>query len=109
METEFQLGGQANQEGTERVDVVVVSGRGERALELRLMGWGQGLGWYVQKSIRLDRRQAAALRELLGVAGALVPSPRRAGRSASRAGQSAAQGDAGIAGNVVPLMERRAG
>ena len=34
-----------NAEGDGRVDVVVVRGRGGR-LELRLLAWGRGVGWY---------------------------------------------------------------
>ena len=35
-----------NAEGDSRVDVVVVRGRGGPRLELRLLAWGRGVGWY---------------------------------------------------------------
>ena len=53
-----------NAEGDGRVDVVVVRGRGGR-LELRLLAWGRGVGWYSLRRIALDAQQAQALRRSL--------------------------------------------
>ena len=65
-EGEFILGGQFNEDETTRLEVALVASRGKTRLELRLLGWGEGIGWYVQKSIQLDPLQIRALRGILG-------------------------------------------
>lgn len=65
-EGEFMLGGQVNADGTDRLEVALVSLGGKTRLELRLLGWGEGIGWYVQKRVELDRLQIRALRGILG-------------------------------------------
>lgn len=50
---------------------------GGDALELVEYSWGSGVGWYVQKRVRLDSAQVEALRTLLGAAPASSPRPRR--------------------------------
>ncbi|TAN40302.1 MAG: hypothetical protein EPN22_17435, partial [Nitrospirae bacterium] len=65
-EREFILGGQFNEEGTTRLEVALIASGGKSRLVLRLLGWGEGIGWYVQKSIQLDPVQIRALRGILG-------------------------------------------
>lgn len=65
-EREFTLGGQFNEDETTRIEVVLVASRGQTRLELRLLGWGEGIGWYVLKSLQLDRLQIRALKQILG-------------------------------------------
>jgi len=51
---------------TEKVEVLLNRGQGsEGALSLRLFSWGEGIGWYPQKAIRLDSRQLRTLQTLL--------------------------------------------
>lgn len=65
-EGEFILGGQFNEDETTRLEVALLSSVGKSKIELRLLGWGEGIGWYVQKSIQLDPLQIRALRGMLG-------------------------------------------
>jgi len=65
-EKEFILGGQFNKDGTTRLDVALVASEGNTRLELRLLGRGEGIGWYIQKRIQLDPLQIRALRGILG-------------------------------------------
>jgi hypothetical protein len=65
-EKEFILGGQFNEDGTTRLEVALVASEGTTRLELRLLGWGEGIGWYIQKRIQLDRLQIRALKQILG-------------------------------------------
>lgn len=65
-EREFMLGGQFNEDGTTRLEVALLDSGGKTRLELRLLGWGEGIGWYVQKRIQLDPLQIRALRGILG-------------------------------------------
>src|SRR5262245_21244307 len=50
---------------------------GSTGLELVECSWGSGVGWYVQKRVRLDSAQVEALRTLLGGTIASPPRPRR--------------------------------
>jgi hypothetical protein len=50
---------------------------GSGALELVEYSWGSGLGWYVQKRVRLDAGQVEALRAVLGAEPAPAPTPSR--------------------------------
>lgn len=65
-EREFILGDQFNEDGTTRLEVALVASQGKTRVELRLLGWGEGIGWYVQKRIQLDPLQIRALRGILG-------------------------------------------
>lgn len=52
--------------GNERIDAVLrgVEG-GAPVVEIRSLRWGRGVGWYVQKTIRLRPQQAARLARTL--------------------------------------------
>lgn len=50
---------------------------GSTSLELVECSWGSGVGWYVQKRIRLDCVQVEALKALLGAHSAAATRPRR--------------------------------
>lgn len=63
---EFILGGQFNEDGTTRLEVALLPSGGKSKIELRLLGWGEGIGWYVQKHFQLDPPQIRALRGILG-------------------------------------------
>lgn len=65
-EREFILGGQCNEDGTTRLEVALLDARGKTRVELRLLGWGEGIGWYVYKRIQLDPLQIRALKTILG-------------------------------------------
>ncbi len=54
-----------NEEGDGRVDVVVHAGAGGPRVELQLLSWGPGVGWYPVRRIALDPKQAQALRRSL--------------------------------------------
>lgn len=54
-----------NEAGDGRVDVVVRAGAGGPRVELQLLAWGRGIGWYPQRRIALDLKQAQALRRSL--------------------------------------------
>lgn len=54
--------------GIGSVEVVVVPGAGGPRLELRLLAWGPGIGWYPLRRIVMDGRQARELRRSLAVA-----------------------------------------
>ncbi|MBZ0169313.1 hypothetical protein MELA_00069 [Candidatus Methylomirabilis lanthanidiphila] len=65
-EKEFILGGQFNEDGTTRLEVVLLASEGKTKIELRLLGCGEGIGWYIQRRIQLDTLQIGALRAILG-------------------------------------------
>jgi hypothetical protein len=50
---------------------------GSTHLELVEYSWGSGIGWYVQKRMRLDPGQVEALKALLAQTPAEPPRPRR--------------------------------
>jgi hypothetical protein len=50
---------------------------GSTSLELVECSWGSGVGWYVQKRVRLDGAQVEALRTLMAGLTAGAPRPRR--------------------------------
>jgi len=76
---------------TEKIEVHLrQEGNAEERLDLRLLFWGEGIGWYPQKTIALDCREIDALQTILKrvkalmltknrkkmrVRGALVPFP----------------------------------
>lgn len=65
-EKEFNLGGQFNEDGTTRLEITLLTSEGNTKLELRLLGYGEGIGWYIQKRIQLDPLQIRALKTILG-------------------------------------------
>lgn len=73
-EREFILGGQFNEDGTTRLEVALLASEGKTKLELRLLGYGEGIGWYVQKSLQLDPLQIGALKTMLGRGASRVKS-----------------------------------
>ncbi len=50
--------------GSERVFEVTtgVDASGRAYLELRRLGWGNGVGWYCQQALRLDPQETTALK-----------------------------------------------
>lgn len=71
-------------DGAEKVEVLLNRGQGRKgALSLRLLSWGEGIGWYPQKTIRLDSRQLRALQTLLKKVD-LLPQPRKRGEGKRR-------------------------
>ena len=50
---------------------------GSTSLELVECSWGSGVGWYVQKRVRLDSAQVEALRTLMGAVPVTAPKVRR--------------------------------
>jgi hypothetical protein len=50
---------------------------GAPVLELVEYSWGSGLGWYVQKRLRLDSGQVDALKTVLGINETAAPRPQR--------------------------------
>lgn len=73
-EGEFILGGQFNEDGTTRLEVALLASEGKTKLELRLLGWGEGIGWYIQRRIQLDALQIRALKTMLGRGASRVKS-----------------------------------
>lgn len=65
-EREFILGGQVNEDGTTRLEVALLASEGKTKIELRLLGWSEGIGRYVQRRIQLDPLQTRALKAILG-------------------------------------------
>ncbi len=72
---EFLLGGQVNEDGTERLDVALLACGSKTRVELRLLGWGEGIGWYIQKRMQLDPLQIRTLKGILGSGGISMKSP----------------------------------
>ncbi len=73
-ERECILGRQISEDGTRQLEVALVPHGGTTRIELRLLGWGEGIDWYVQKSLQLDRFQVGALKGMLGRAEGRVTS-----------------------------------
>ncbi|HWQ70118.1 MAG TPA: hypothetical protein VN494_09245 [Patescibacteria group bacterium] len=73
-EREFILGGQFNEDGTTRLEVALLASEGKTKLELRLLAWGEGIGWYIQRRIQLDTLQIGALKTMLGRGASRVKS-----------------------------------
>ncbi len=61
-EQEVILGEQINTAETEQIEVALVSDEKTARLELRLLTWSEGIGWYVQKRIPLDDLQSRFVR-----------------------------------------------
>jgi hypothetical protein len=71
---EFILGGQFNEDGTTRLEVALLTAGDKTRLELRLLGWSEGIGWYVQKRMQLDPLQIRTLKAILGKGAGRVKS-----------------------------------
>lgn len=48
-----------------KIEVHAHNGEEDPILELRYMSWGSGIGWFCQKSIRIDQGQEAQLFRIL--------------------------------------------
>ena len=58
------------------IEVGLVNGAdGKRDIELRSMVWGDGLGWYRQQTLTLDRNAVTALVQALGTVQARLRTP----------------------------------
>ncbi len=74
-------------EGVNLEVALVYTAADDAAVELRHLVWGQGLGWYRQKTLRLEAQAAHSLLRALGqVRHRLVPA-----------------GDAASAGKIIPF------
>ena len=62
---EVLLGSISGDENDHIIEVVVVEGESENRYEIRLLSFGEGIGWYVQKTLPLDSNQAKALGRVL--------------------------------------------
>lgn len=71
---------------SEKVEVLLDSEKGDSGhLHLRLLSWGEGIGWYPQKTIELDCRNLAGLQTLCKKAEAhLKPKRRKTPRSTGK-------------------------
>lgn len=52
---------------------------GSSWMELRQQSWGDGVGWFTQSSVKLERGQVSQLRSALGPAKGVPPKSRAAG------------------------------
>lgn len=65
-------------DGAEKVEVWLDPEEGETGqVYLRLVSWGEGIGWYPQKTIELDCRQLGALHTILKRGEALCETQKR--------------------------------
>jgi hypothetical protein len=63
--------------GSEKLEVLVDPDRKNGGqIHLRLLSWGEGIGWYPQKTVEIDCRQIDALQSYLGYAEALLKQDR---------------------------------
>lgn len=63
---------------TEKVEVLLDCEEKETAqIHLRLLSWGEGVGWYPQKTINFDCRHLGALQTICKKAEALLKTQRR--------------------------------
>jgi hypothetical protein len=62
---ETLLGTISGDENDHIVEVVVVEDGIKNRYEIRLLSFGEGIGWYVQKTLPLDSNQARALGKVL--------------------------------------------
>jgi len=60
--------------GGDRLQVVLVRSSTSNAIELRQQSWGEGVGWFTQGCIEVTQDQFAALRQTLGIGGAMLPT-----------------------------------
>ena len=61
--SEALLGSIYGEDNDQIIEVVVKEG--ENRFEIRLLSYGEGLGWYVQKTLPIDSNQAEALVTIL--------------------------------------------
>lgn len=63
---------------SEKVEVHLThAGSSEERLDLRLLSWGEGIGWYPQKTIALNCGEIEALQTVLKRAKALIRTNNR--------------------------------
>jgi hypothetical protein len=63
--SEALLGSVCGEKNDQIIEVVMVEEEGENRYEIRLLSFGEGIGWYVQKTLPLDSSQAKALAKIL--------------------------------------------
>lgn len=61
----------------DRLAVFLCHREGSSHLELRQQSWGDGVGWFTQSSVRIDRSQLNGLRSALGVVRGAAPQAAR--------------------------------
>ncbi len=65
-------------DGTEKVEVLLNHEEGcIGQIHFRLLSWGEGIGWYPQKTVELDCRQIGALQTVLKRTEALFQKQRQ--------------------------------
>jgi len=63
--SEVLVGSIGGDENEHVIEVVAVEEEGKSRYEIRLLSFGEGIGWYVQKTLPLDSGQAKALGRVL--------------------------------------------
>lgn len=63
--SEVLIGSIGGDENEHVIEVVAVEEDGRNRYEIRLLSFGEGIGWYVQKTLPLDSNQAKALGRIL--------------------------------------------
>lgn len=65
----------------EKIELIVrQTGQGSSTLEIRSLHWGDGVGWYVQKTINLAPTQVSRLAHLLHRSSIIAPKKPRGGK-----------------------------
>ena len=78
-EIEHERSKGASEGGNSKEKIEVIAKReNPQILEIRSLRWGNGVGWYVQKTITVDAAQAKVLMRALR--GAVVMSARKASK-----------------------------
>ena len=62
---EALLGSIGGSEHDQIIEVVAIEEKGKSRYEIRLLSFGEGIGWFVQKTLPLDSSQAKALAKVL--------------------------------------------
>ncbi|MGH7807319.1 MAG: hypothetical protein ACRENT_04430 [Thermodesulfobacteriota bacterium] len=62
---EVLLGSISGNEHDQIIEVVAIEEKGQSRYEIRLLSFGEGIGWFVQKTLPLDSTQAKALANVL--------------------------------------------
>jgi hypothetical protein len=104
---ELVLGGQIDETETEGIEVAMVCEGSCWRLEVRLIRWGPGIGWYVQKRISLDAAESQMVRRALGRGEALAQSYSQGTTAIDCGHLSNASGAGGV--NAVGLPQIRWG
>lgn len=80
---ESMIGVVEGRDKTEKIEILMErDGDKEARLHLRSLSWGEGIGWYPQKTIILNCQEIGRLQTLLNHASAIVKTtPRRRSRS----------------------------